>query len=171
MLAIRMQRTGRRGHASFRLVVQDSRQSPMSGKVVARLGSYDPHTKSVVLEKDRASEFLKNGAQPSERVAKLLKQEGVKLPEWVEATAKKKSTIRNPEKLRRNRPKDAKPAEPKEEIKQEAPAEAVTDTEATDSEAPSEKPEETTESVAENTDDAAEEKTETADPETEKPVE
>jgi small subunit ribosomal protein S16 len=41
-----MQRTGRRGHAMFRVIVQDSHRSPTSGKVVAFLGSYDPHTKS-----------------------------------------------------------------------------------------------------------------------------
>ena len=54
MLVIRMQRTGRAGHAMFRVVVQDSRRTPTSGKVVAALGSYDPHTKAVTLDKDKA---------------------------------------------------------------------------------------------------------------------
>jgi hypothetical protein len=36
MLAIRMQRTGRKGHAMFRVVVQDSRLTPSSGRVVAK---------------------------------------------------------------------------------------------------------------------------------------
>ena len=44
MLAIRMQRTGRKGHAMFRVVVQESRLTPTSGRVVAMLGSYDPHS-------------------------------------------------------------------------------------------------------------------------------
>ena len=56
MLAIRMQRTGRKGHAMFRMVVQDSRQTPTSGRVVATLGSYDPHTKTSTLNKE--SRFL-----------------------------------------------------------------------------------------------------------------
>ena len=42
MLSIRLQRTGRRKRASFRMVVQDSRRAPTSGKVVANLGHYDP---------------------------------------------------------------------------------------------------------------------------------
>ncbi len=107
MLAIRMQRTGRRGHASFRVVVQDSRQTPTSGKVVALLGDYDPHNKTASLAKDKTEFYLKNGAQPSERAAKLLKAEGIKLPKWVQPLETKKRSIRNPDKLRKNRPAEA----------------------------------------------------------------
>ncbi|HSX53607.1 MAG TPA: 30S ribosomal protein S16 [Patescibacteria group bacterium] len=109
MLAIRMQRTGRSGHASFRVVVQDSRQSPTSGKFVALLGSYDPHTRATTLVKEKTTFYLEHGAQPSERVARLLKQEGIKLPEWAAVATKKTGKIRNPDKLRRNRPADAEP--------------------------------------------------------------
>ncbi|MCE7936839.1 30S ribosomal protein S16 [Candidatus Saccharibacteria bacterium CPR2] len=115
MLAIRMQRTGRKGHAQFRVVVQDSRRTPSSGKVAAYLGSYDPHSKKVVLNKEKAEFYLKNGAQPSPRVAVLLKSEKVKLPGWISEPAKKKRTIRNPEKLRRNQPKETKKTEINEE--------------------------------------------------------
>ena len=105
MLAIRLQRTGRSGHAQFRVVVQDSRFSPKRGRVTAYLGSYDPHTKTTVLDKDKASDYLSHGAQPSDKVAQILKSEGVKLPDWVKlSTQKNKRAIRNPEKLRRNRP-------------------------------------------------------------------
>ena len=104
MLAIRMQRTGRRGHAQFRVIVQDARRSPSSGQVVARLGSYNPHTKIAALNSEKTSLYLQNGAQPSERVAKLLKKEGIKLPHWVSFASDKKSAIKNPDKLRRNRP-------------------------------------------------------------------
>ena len=103
MLAIRMQRTGRRGHAQFRVIVQDARRSPSSGQVVARLGSYNPHTKIAALNSEKTSLYLQNGAQPSERVAKLLKKEGIKLPHWVSFASDKKSAIKNPDKLRRNR--------------------------------------------------------------------
>lgn len=104
MLAIRLQRTGRRGHAQFRVVVQDARRSPTSGKVVARLGSYNPHTKTTAVDSEKAAFYLKNGAQPSGRVAALFKKEGIKLPAWVRPPLKQKAVIRNPEKLRRNRP-------------------------------------------------------------------
>ncbi len=106
MLTIRMQRTGRKGYASFRIVVQDSRFSPSSGRVVAKIGHYNPHTKEVVLDKVAASEYLQNGAQPSPRVAKLLLQEKVQLPEWVSPPETNKTRkTKNPEKLRKNQPK------------------------------------------------------------------
>lgn len=107
MLAIRMQRTGRKGHAMFRVVVQDSRLTPTSGKVVAGLGSYDPHTKTATLDKEKATLFLTNGAQPSDRVVRLFQAEGVTLPSWVKIpAATKQRSIRNADKLRKNQPKE-----------------------------------------------------------------
>ncbi|HSX07667.1 MAG TPA: 30S ribosomal protein S16 [Candidatus Saccharimonadales bacterium] len=127
MLAIRMQRTGRKGHAMFRVVVQESRLTPTSGRVVATIGSYDPHTKQATLAKDKAEYYLTNGAQPSDRAARLLQKEGVKLPKWVKLEAGKKRELRNPEKLRKNQPKEEptteKPAEP-EAPAAEAPTES-----------------------------------------------
>lgn len=105
MLAIRMQRTGRKGHAQYRLVVQDSKRTPSSGKVVYALGSYNPHTKETVINKEKAEFYLSNGAQPSERVTVILQKEGIKLPNWVQAVKKKEATVKNPEKLRKNQPK------------------------------------------------------------------
>lgn len=122
MLVIRLQRTGRKGHATFRVVVQDSRRTPTSGKIVAQVGTYDPHTKVSTLNKERAEHYLTHGAQPSERVARLLAAEGVTLPSWVKASVDKAGKIRKPEKLRRNQPKE----EPVE-----APAEEATEAEAT----------------------------------------
>jgi small subunit ribosomal protein S16 len=132
MLSIRMQRTGRKGHAMFRVVVQESRLTPTSGKVVALLGSYDPHAKTVNLDKEKAATFLKNGAQPSDRAALLLQKEGIELPKWVKVSEKREGKIRNPEKLRRNNPVET----PKEEAPvEEAPAAAATE------EAPADAPE------------------------------
>lgn len=128
MLAIRMQRTGRRGHAMFRVIVQDARRTPTSGKVVARIGSYDPHAKAVILDKEKAAFYLEHGAQPSERVARLLKDEGIKLPAWVKLAAKKESAVRNPDKRRSTRPPEAEaPAKPElaAEPEAEAPAESA----------------------------------------------
>jgi small subunit ribosomal protein S16 len=109
MLAIRMQRTGRKGHAMFRIVVQESRYTPKSGKVVAQLGSYDPHTKTVSVVKDKAEFYLTHGAQPSDRAARLLESEGVALPSWYKKTAQKTRTTKSPEKLRKNQPKEEAP--------------------------------------------------------------
>ena len=109
MLSIRFQRTGRKGHAQFRIVVQDSRLTPTSGKVVARLGSYNPHTKDVILDKEKAEFYLSNGAQPSDRAVRMFKSEGVKLPSWVKDPTSKERTVRNPEKRRSTSPEPAAP--------------------------------------------------------------
>lgn len=116
MLAIRMQRTGRKGHAQFRLIVQESRRTPSSGNVVAALGSYDPHSKAVILDKEKAATYLNNGAQPSPRVAMLLQKEGIKLPSWVKVDTGKQRAVKHTEKLRRNQT-----AEPVEAVVEEAP--------------------------------------------------
>jgi small subunit ribosomal protein S16 len=125
MLVIRMQRTGRKGHAMFRVVVQDSRRTPTSGKVVAALGSYDPHSKTVILKKDKAEFYLEHGAQPSDRVARLLKSEGVKMPAWVALEANKERAVRNADKRRSTMP----PAPVEEAAVEETPAEAPADEE------------------------------------------
>jgi len=117
MLVIRMQRTGRKGHAMFRIVVQDSRVTPTSGKVVATIGHVDPHAKTVSIDAEKAKHFLENGAQPSERVARLFKSEKIKLPSWVKINEAKKRPVRNPEKRR-----STTPAVPKEAA-EEAPVE------------------------------------------------
>ena len=118
MLVIRMQRMGRKGHAQFRVVVQDSRRTPTSGKIVAQVGSYNPHSKQTTLDKEKAQFYLDHGAQPSDRVARLLKAEGIKLPEWVKLTGERQRTVRNADKRRSTRP-----PEPVEETPAEAPAE------------------------------------------------
>ena len=86
------------------MIVQDARKSPTSGKIVTSLGSYNPHTKSLVIDKEKAGLFLKNGAQPSSRVVSLLAKDGVKIPDWAQKLAKKERAIKNTDKLRKNRP-------------------------------------------------------------------
>lgn len=122
MLVIRMQRTGRKGHAMFRVIVQDSRRTPTSGKIVAQLGSYDPHQKKVTLNKEKAQFYLDHGAQPSDRVARLLKAEGVKLPSWVKLEADKVRAVKNADKRRSTRPAEETAEEPVAEETAEEPA-------------------------------------------------
>jgi small subunit ribosomal protein S16 len=123
MLTIRMQRTGRKGHAMFRVVVQESRLTPTSGKVVAQLGHYDPHAKTIILDKEKAAFYLGNGAQPSDRAARLLQGEGVQLPKWVKLAADKSSKTRNPDKLRKNNPQTSQEAtQPEKLADSESPA-------------------------------------------------
>ena len=114
-----MQRTGRKGHAMFRIVVQDSRTTPTSGKVIAYLGSYDPHSKNLILDKEKASTYLNQGAQPTPRVVGILKSEKVKLPKWVSEVKTQKRDVRNPDK-RRSTSKQVEPEIVTESVKNEA---------------------------------------------------
>lgn len=112
MLAIRLQRLGRKGYPVYRLAVQEAQRHPSSGRVVAYVGSYNPHTKQANIQVETAQKYLDNGAQPTPRVVKLLADAGVKLPKWVkQADTTKQKSIRNAEKLRKNQPKDEAPAE------------------------------------------------------------
>ena len=129
MLAIRLQRLGRKGYPTYRIAVQESQRHPSSGRVVAYVGSYNPHTKETIVQAELAQKYLDNGAQPSPRVVKLLSENGVKMPAWVKVSSTThKKEIRNPEKLRKN--------QPKEEVAEEAPAEAPVAEESAEAEAP-----------------------------------
>lgn len=112
MLAIRLQRLGRKGYPVYRLAVQEAQRHPSSGRVVAYVGTYNPHTKEVNVNVEVAQKYLDTGAQPTPRVVKLLKEAGVKLPKWVkEADSSRQKAIKNAEKLRKNQPKEEAPAE------------------------------------------------------------
>ena len=106
MLAIRLQRLGRKGYPVYRVAVQEAHRHPSSGRVVSYVGSYNPHTKEAKIEKELAEKYLHNGAQPTPRVALLLEKAGIELPKWVKKPAPKNRAIKNVEKLRRNQPKE-----------------------------------------------------------------
>ncbi len=106
MLAIRMQRNGRVHLPMYRIVVQDSRRHPLSGRVVAEVGNYNPDTKALTLDKEKIEFYLSNGAQPSGRVAHILKKEGIKLPAWYKPAPAKHAAAKHADKLRKNQPKD-----------------------------------------------------------------
>jgi len=125
MLAIRLQRVGRTGHAMYRLAVQEAQRHPSSGRIVAYVGTYDPHTKAANIQVEIAQKYLDTGAQPSPRVVKLLSDAGVKLPKWVEKAISKSKTIRHGEKLRKNRSEVKEVEKPKEVIETVEPEEIV----------------------------------------------
>lgn len=126
MLAIRLQRVGRKGYPVYRIAVQEAWRHPSSGRVIAYVGTYNPHTKEANVQAEAAQKYLSTGAQPSPRVVKLLKDAGVKLPGWVkEVKADKQKSVRNAEKLRKNQPKEEPAADEPAEAEEvaEAPAE------------------------------------------------
>lgn len=125
MLAIRLQRNGRTHYPVYRIVVQEAQRHPLSGRVVAEVGHYNPHTKATTLDKEKINKYLSNGAQPSTRVVRILTKNGVELPKWVKLPTEKHVAPKHADKLRKNQPKEEAPAE-------EASAEAVETTEATE---------------------------------------
>lgn len=130
MLAIRLQRLGRKAYPVYRIAVQESQRHPSSGRVVAYVGSYNPHTKEQSVNVELAQKYLDNGAQPTPRVVKLLKDAGVKLPSWVKQfDGGKAKVVRHADKLRKNQPKEEpvveEPVAEVAEAEVEAPAEEV----------------------------------------------
>ncbi len=78
MVRIRLRRTGLRHQPSYRVVVANI-ESPRDGKFLEIVGSYIPTTEPFTLEvkEDRVFAWLKQGAVPSESVAKLFKSVGL----------------------------------------------------------------------------------------------
>ncbi len=77
MLRLKLQRTGRKNRASFRLVVTNKRTGPKSNKHVAIVGFYDPINKEKRFKKEEIKEWLKKGVQPTDTVHNLLVSEGI----------------------------------------------------------------------------------------------
>ncbi|MBO6020215.1 MAG: 30S ribosomal protein S16 [Clostridia bacterium] len=75
MVRIRLRRTGSKKNASYRIVVADER-SPRDGRFIEELGYYNPLSNPVELKVDveRANDWIKKGAQPTETVRSLLKK-------------------------------------------------------------------------------------------------
>ena len=73
MLKIRLRRTGAKKQPAYRLVVAEA-TAPRDGTFLEILGHYNPLTKPTTFEvkEDRVREWLQRGAQPTDRVARLL---------------------------------------------------------------------------------------------------
>jgi small subunit ribosomal protein S16 len=78
---LRLMRTGKTKQPTYRVVATDSR-SPRDGRFIEILGHYNPRTEpsEIVIDNSRAVEWLKKGAQPTDRVQKLLEVSGA----WAE---------------------------------------------------------------------------------------
>ncbi|MBQ0118460.1 MAG: 30S ribosomal protein S16 [Bacteroidales bacterium] len=77
---IRLARHGHKDYAYYHIVVADSR-SPRDGKIIERIGSFNPNTNpaTVDLNFDRAMYWVGVGAQPTDTVRNILSDEGVML--------------------------------------------------------------------------------------------
>jgi small subunit ribosomal protein S16 len=78
MIRIRLRRTGKKRHPSYRVVVAN-KQDKRDGDFLETLGSYDPHSDppTTVIDEARTREWLSKGAQPSEAAEKILRRAGI----------------------------------------------------------------------------------------------
>ena len=76
---MRLKRLGQKKVPFYRIVVADAR-APRDGRFIEELGYYDPTKKPSVrkFDEESAKKWLSNGAQPTDRVAKLLKIAGIR---------------------------------------------------------------------------------------------
>ena len=75
---IRLKRVGSKKNPIWRIVVAD-RRSPRDGRNIETIGQYNAQTEpsTIVIDEDRARYWLEKGAEPSERVAGLLRTQGI----------------------------------------------------------------------------------------------
>jgi small subunit ribosomal protein S16 len=78
MVRIRLRRVGKRKQPVYRVVVADSR-SPRDGRFIEIIGQYKPlsNPSEIVFDTDKALDWLRKGARPSESVTALLKRTGI----------------------------------------------------------------------------------------------
>ena len=78
MVKFRLKRMGAKKTPFYRIVVADSRY-PRNGRFIEEIGYYDPNTQpaTVKVDAEKATKWIANGAQPTETVASLLKNNGI----------------------------------------------------------------------------------------------
>ena len=182
---IRLQRGGRKGYAFYSIVIADVR-APRDGKFTEKIGTYNPNTNpaTVDLNFNRALYWVETGAQPTDTVRSILKNEGVylmkhlrvgvrkgafdeaaaqsKFDTWKQAKDQKATDVRNKD-VKAKKEAAAKELEAEKKVN-EAIAKKVADKKAAEAAA---KAEAEAEAVAEEAVPAAEEAT----PATEAPAE
>ncbi len=73
MVRIRLSRRGKKKRPFYRIVVTDIRIK-RDGAPIEQIGTYDPLSKALKLDKEKAAAWIKKGAQPTETVLSLLKK-------------------------------------------------------------------------------------------------
>ena len=87
---IRLSRHGKKNYAFFHIVVCDSR-SPRDGRLIEQIGLYNPNTNpaTIVLDGDKALNWLNKGAQPTTTARRILSYEGVLLKKHLQGGVEK----------------------------------------------------------------------------------
>lgn len=115
---LRLMRMGKKKQPTYRVVAADAR-SPRNGRFIEIVGTYEPRRDPSVIEIDneRAVHWLRHGAQPTERVAKLLKISGA----WEDFTGEAPAPVVT---KAASASEPAPTPEAEAEVAEEAPAEA-----------------------------------------------
>jgi small subunit ribosomal protein S16 len=75
MVKIRLQRFGKKKSPFYHIVVADSK-SPRDGRIIEKIGTYNPMTEpsTIVLDKAKVEQWIKNGAKPTDTVKALIEK-------------------------------------------------------------------------------------------------
>ena len=75
MVKIRLQRQGAKKAPFYHIVVAYSR-SPRNGKIIEKIGTYNPMTEpsTIVIDKEKVEKWIKNGAKPTDTVKQLIEK-------------------------------------------------------------------------------------------------
>ena len=98
MVKLRLKRMGNKFNAFYRVVAADAR-SPRDGRFIEELGYFNPLSNEFKLNKELIIKWLDDGAQPTETVKNLLKQDKI----WEEYTLSKDKLTK--EKAKKTKPK------------------------------------------------------------------
>ncbi len=69
---IRFQRIGRANDPAFRIAVLEKERAAQAGSIVEQVGTYNPKSKAVTLDKERVLYWISKGAQPTDSIKNLL---------------------------------------------------------------------------------------------------
>lgn len=108
---IRLQRHGKKNQPFYHIVVADGR-APRDGRFIEKLGTYNPLTNPATIELncEKAVEWLKNGAQPSDTVRRILSYKGVLLRRHLQIGVEKGAISQEQADVKFNEWKQAKDA-------------------------------------------------------------
>lgn len=94
MLTMRLQRIGRKNEPHYRIVVVDKKHAPQSGKHIDIVGSYNPKSGSVQVDKELVKSWFAKGAQASDTVHNFFVAQGLVEGKKISSLPKKTSVKR-----------------------------------------------------------------------------
>ena len=122
MLSIRLSRRGTKKKPVYRIIVVEKARDPY-GRYLENLGTYNPHTKDVVIKADRVKYWISEGAQATPTVHNLLVSQSIIEGEKVRASKSKPGKKKRAELAEKKKAKDDESTKEKPATTEEAPAE------------------------------------------------